>query len=158
MVKEKQIADELAACCLCVVPDRVNAFSARSTMNKVMEYMALEKPIVQFDTPEGRYSARGASLYAKPNDVDDFAGRVAELLDDPARAGQMGKLGRARFLHSLHWGRSVKSLYQAYDFVLAPKKSFELVTLPLKQAMGKNLSPNLPSHEPVLERQRSLKA
>ena len=40
----------------------------KSTMNKIMEYMAFGKPIVQFDVVEGRRSAMDASLYAKPND------------------------------------------------------------------------------------------
>ncbi|NNG02638.1 MAG: undecaprenyl-phosphate glucose phosphotransferase [Inquilinus sp.] len=118
MVEEKRIAEKLAACRVCVVPDRVNGFTARSTMNKVMEYMALSKPIVQFDTPEGRYSAGAAALYAKRNDVADFTDRIAELLDDPERARTMGRQGRARFLRSLHWGQSVKALYAAYDRVL----------------------------------------
>lgn len=119
MATQEQIAEELAPCQLCVVPDRVNEFSARSTMNKVMDYMALRKPMVQFDTPEGRYSAQSASLYAIPNNVDDFAERVAELLDNPEKARQMGKQGRTRFLRSLHWGHSVKALYEAYDYALA---------------------------------------
>lgn len=112
------MADELSPCQLCVVPDRVNEYTARCTMNKVMEYMALGKPIVQFDTPEGRYSAQDASLYATANDVDDFAEKVAELLEDPKRAQQMGSEGRKRFLSSLHWGHSVQPLYDAYDYVL----------------------------------------
>ncbi len=118
MVDQSRIAEELAPCSICVVPDRINEFTGRSTMNKVMEYMALEKPIVQFDSPTGRFSAKGAALYARPNDVADFTQKMAELLDDPERARRMGRQGRARFLRSLHWGRSVESLYQAYDWAL----------------------------------------
>lgn len=123
MVDEKRIASELAPCYLCVVPDRINEFTSRSTMNKVMEYMALQKPIVQFDNPEGRYSAGEASLYAAVNDVDDFTNKVMQLLDNPAQALQMGKEGRKDFLNKLHWEQSIKVLYQAYDFVLAPENS-----------------------------------
>ena len=118
MVAEDRIADLLAPCSVCVVPDRVNDFTARSTMNKVMEYMALEKPIVQFDTPEGRFSARESSLYARPNDVVDLADKIAALIDDPPLAHRMGRLGRARFLRRLHWGCSVATLHAAYDRVL----------------------------------------
>lgn len=120
MVDENRIAEELSPCLVCLAPDKVNEFTARSTMNKVMDYMALEKPIVQFDTPEGRYSARDAALYAVPNDIDDFAKRIVELLEDPNRAKQMGKDGRRRFLERLHWEHSVKALYEAYDYVLGP--------------------------------------
>jgi len=58
----------------------------KSTMNKIMEYMALGKPIVQFDLTEGRFSAQDASLYARRNDPEDLAAKIIELADDPARA------------------------------------------------------------------------
>jgi glycosyltransferase involved in cell wall biosynthesis len=119
MVAENAIARELAACSLCVVPDRVNDFTARSTMNKVMEYMALGKPVVQFDTPEGRATAGAAcSLYARPNDVADFAEKIAALVDDPERARRMGRRGRARFLRNLCWEQSAEALNHSYDWVL----------------------------------------
>ena len=53
----------------------------KSTMNKILEYMALGKPIVQFDLTEGKYSAQNASLYAKPNDAEDMAKKIIELLE-----------------------------------------------------------------------------
>ena len=118
MVDEMRMGEELSRCALCLVPDRVNEFTARSTMNKVMEYMSLAKPMVQFDTPEGRYSAGNASLYARPGDTDDFVEQVSKLLDNPEKAMQMGKQGRQRFLDALHWGHSVQVLYAAYDQVL----------------------------------------
>ena len=48
-----------------VSPDPKNPMNDISTMNKVMEYMTLEKPLVQFDLTEGRVSAGDASLYAR---------------------------------------------------------------------------------------------
>lgn len=76
---------------LCVNPDRVNPMNDKSTMNKILEYMAFSRPIVQFDVTEGRYSAGDASLYAKPNDVVDFAEKIAALLADPDRRAEMGR-------------------------------------------------------------------
>jgi glycosyltransferase involved in cell wall biosynthesis len=66
-----------------------------STMNKIMEYMAVEKPIVQFKTTERRISAQGASLYAKTNDPSDFAEKILELTD-PERRARMGEFGYRR--------------------------------------------------------------
>ena len=95
-------------------PDRVNPMNDKSTMNKILEYMALSKPIVQFEVTEGRVSAAEASLYAKPNDTVDFADKIETLLDDPALRDRMGAFGQERVSRDLHWGTSVAPLIAAY--------------------------------------------
>jgi glycosyltransferase involved in cell wall biosynthesis len=100
---------------VCVSPDTANAVNDKSTMNKIMEYMALGKPIVQFDLTEGRYSAREASLYARRNDDVDFAGKIVELLDDPDRCAKMGEFGRRRVENDLEWRHEVPKLLAAYE-------------------------------------------
>lgn len=99
---------------VCVNPDIANALNDRSTMNKIMEYMALGKPIVQFDLTEGRRSAQAASLYARRNDVADFAARIVELIDDPFLRAQMGEYGRARVVDELEWRHEAPKLAAAY--------------------------------------------
>ena len=84
-------------------------------MNKIMEYMALGKPIVQFDLTEGRYSAQDASLYARRNDVRDFAAKILELLDDPERRARMGEFGRRRIENELEWRHEFPKLIAAYE-------------------------------------------
>ena len=105
-----------------VSPDPRNAMNDISTMNKVMEYMTLEKPLVQFDLTEGRASAGDASLYARANDPLDFADKIAELIADPVAGQAMGKRGRARVLGSLSWDHSVPHLLAAYDRVFAKRR------------------------------------
>ena len=97
-----------------VSPDPKNAMNDISTMNKIMEYMTLEKPAVQFDLKEGRASAGGASLYARANDPKDFAAKIAWLIDHPDEGRKMGQLGRKRVLENLSWGHSVPHLLAAY--------------------------------------------
>ena len=99
---------------VCVNPDVANEMNDISTMNKIMEYMALGKPIVQFDLTEGRHSAQEASLYAKRNDPADFARRICELLDDPERRRRMGEYGRRRVLEQLEWRHEAPKLLAAY--------------------------------------------
>jgi glycosyltransferase involved in cell wall biosynthesis len=84
-------------------------------MNKILEYMALGKPIVQFDLTEGRFSAGEASLYARPNDVADFAIKLCELLDDPTRRATMGAIGRQRVEGGLAWHHQIPKLLEAYE-------------------------------------------
>lgn len=103
---------------VCVNPDRVNPMNDKSTMNKILEYMAFSKPIVQFDVTEGRKSALDASLYAKSNDAVDFAEKIISLIDDPRACAKMGAFGRARLERELSWDHQKKPLIDAYRMAL----------------------------------------
>ncbi len=104
---------------VCVNPDVATEMNDISTMNKIMEYMALGKPMVQFDLAEGRFSAQDASLYARRNDPLDMAAKIVELVDDPARRKAMGELGRRRVLEELEWRHEAPKLLAAYDALWA---------------------------------------
>jgi glycosyltransferase involved in cell wall biosynthesis len=105
---------------ICVNPDRANDMNDRSTMNKVMEYMALGKPLVQFDLTEGRVSAGEASWYARPNDVADLAQKIVALLSDEQQRIQMSAVGRERIEHLLSWQHEAPRLLAAYEHLLKP--------------------------------------
>jgi glycosyltransferase involved in cell wall biosynthesis len=107
----------LSSADVCVNPDRVNAMNDKSTMNKILEYMAFAKPIVQFDVTEGRYSAGEASLYAEPNDTSDMADKILSLIDNPTKCAVMGRLGRHRVETELSWDYQVEPLIAAYQRV-----------------------------------------
>lgn len=111
------LLDMLNTADICVNPDRVTPMNDLSTMNKILEYMTLKKPIVQFEMKEGRASAGEASLYAARNDPRDFARQIALLLDDPARREAMGEIGRARVEAGFSWDHSAPVLLAAYDRV-----------------------------------------
>jgi glycosyltransferase involved in cell wall biosynthesis len=115
---DKELWTILSTADVCVNPDRANAMNDKSTMNKILEYMALGKPIVQFDLTEGRHSAGDASLYAQANDVRDFALKLCELLDDPECRRRMGQIGRQRIEAELAWHHQVPALLTAYETAL----------------------------------------
>jgi glycosyltransferase involved in cell wall biosynthesis len=100
---------------VCVNPDEYNAMNDKSTMNKIVEYMALGKPIVQFDLAEGRYSAGDASLYAARNDARDMARNILSLIDNPDLCRRMGEIGRRRVVEELSWAHETPKLLAAYD-------------------------------------------
>jgi len=110
---------------VCVNPDVATEMNDISTMNKIMEYMALGKPIVQFDLTEGRFSAQGASLYARRNDPVDLAAKIVELLDDAQRRRAMGALGRRRVIEELEWRHEAPKLLAAYDALWASSSPCE---------------------------------
>jgi len=114
-VPDQALLEMLNTADVCANPDVANEMNDKSTMNKIMEYMALGKPIVQFDLAEGRFSAQEASLYAAKNDPEDMARKIVELLDDSERCARMGEFGRNRVINQLEWQFEVPKLLAAYD-------------------------------------------
>jgi glycosyltransferase involved in cell wall biosynthesis len=102
---------------ICVAPEPSNSYNDRSTLVKIMEYMAAARPTVAFDLPENRLSAGESALYAIPNDDQEFAAKIASLMDDPALRRTMGEVGRQRIETKLAWQYSIPSLMAAYDLV-----------------------------------------
>ena len=102
---------------VCVNPDRPSSMNDKSTMHKIMEYMALGKPIVQFDLTEGRFSAGEASLYVRNADTAEFGDKILELVDDPARRDAMGAFGQNRIHDELAWHHASTKLLGAYEKV-----------------------------------------
>ena len=105
----------LSAVHVCVQPDPLSPLNDKSTMNKLMEYMALGKPTVAFDLIETRFSAQDAALYVQPNNELEFAERVGWLLDNPDECKRMGDIGRRRVANTLAWEYSKPELLQAYS-------------------------------------------
>ena len=119
-VPDHELLVVLSTADVCINPDTANDMNDKSTMNKVLEYMALGKPIVQFDLTEGRWAAQDASLYARRHDSADFAAKIAELIDDPVRRAAMGGAGRRRVETQLEWSHQAPRLLAAYDALWRP--------------------------------------
>ena len=138
-VSDDVLRDALGASDVCVNPDKPSELNDKSTMNKIIEYMALGKPIVQFEVTEGRFSAQEASLYARPGDVADLADKLLQLLDDPPLRERMGAFGRARVESDLAWDHSARRLLAAYDKVFEPRAAFALATAPIRGKKAESL-------------------
>jgi len=113
-IPDADLVRYLSTADVCLSPDPLNPLNDVSTMNKIMEYMAMSRPIVSFDLREARVSAGEAAVYAPANDVSEFAKLVARLLDDPHERARMGTLGKARVDGPLSWENSRKALLTAY--------------------------------------------
>ena len=120
-IPDREMIEYISICDVCVNSDVVNEFNDKSTMNKVLEYMVLGKPIVQFDMKEARYSAQDASLYAKSNDTKDFAKKILTLLDNEAQRKKMGEIGKERIKKELSWENSERSLIEAYTHLFTKR-------------------------------------
>jgi glycosyltransferase involved in cell wall biosynthesis len=98
-------------------PDPKNPLNDVSTMNKTMEYMAFELPVVAFDLRETRVSADEAAVYVTPNDVREYAKAIVDLMDDEATRAQLGKLGRARVEDVLAWSYQERAYLGVFERV-----------------------------------------
>ena len=117
-VSDEELIARLSSADVCVNPDPENGFNELCTMNKIIEYMALARPVVQFDLLEGRRSAGAASLYAQPNDPGSLASEIEVLLDEPERAAALGRIGRQRVVEELGWPQQRQPLLRAYGAVM----------------------------------------
>jgi glycosyltransferase involved in cell wall biosynthesis len=122
-ISDEDLLRYLSTSDVCLSPDPMNPLNNVSTMNKVMEYMAMSKPIVSFDLKEARVSAGEAAVYAPANDELAFAALIAQLLDDPEARARMGEIGRARVAGPLSWDVSRSALIGAYEAVSSYERS-----------------------------------
>jgi glycosyltransferase involved in cell wall biosynthesis len=124
-VPDQQLLDVLSTADVCVNPDKPCEMNDISTMIKIMEYMALGKPIVQFNLKEGRFSAGQASLYSdNGNHIADFAEKILWLLEHPEDRKRMGDFGRKRVETELAWDYSVEHLLAAYERVFSKRADY----------------------------------
>ncbi|MEW1604623.1 glycosyltransferase family 4 protein [Streptomyces sp. NPDC093808] len=114
-VPDADLVRWLSTADVCLSPDPCNPLNDVSTMNKVLEYMVMGRPIVSFDLKEARVSAGEAAVYAKDDDEGEFAALIARLLDDPEQRSRMGRSGQERINGPLAWRHSQAALLAAYE-------------------------------------------
>lgn len=112
-----ELYEILSTADICINPEFKNSFTDKSTMMKIMDYMVFRKPIVQFDTTEGRVTAGEASLYIAGNSETKFADALIELLKDSDRRKKMGEAGWVRICKDLSWEKQQHNLIAAYEYM-----------------------------------------
>jgi glycosyltransferase involved in cell wall biosynthesis len=121
-IPDDQLIEILSTADVCLAPDPKNPLNDVSSMNKIVEYMAVGRAIVSYDLREARVSAGAAAAYAAADDPADFAREIAELLDAPDRRTEMGRIGRERVAGELSWSRSEERLLAAYERALERRR------------------------------------
>jgi glycosyltransferase involved in cell wall biosynthesis len=117
-IPDADVMRYLSTADICLDPNPSSPLNDVSTWIKVMEYMALGKPVVSFDLKETRTSAGDAAVYVPPNDEAAFAKAVAALMDDADRRQKMGAIGRRRVDEKLSWNITSHNLLSAYGQLL----------------------------------------
>ncbi|MGH9430953.1 MAG: glycosyltransferase family 4 protein [Terriglobia bacterium] len=130
-IPRDELAQYLSTADVGVASDPLNPMNDKSTMGKVLEYMAFNLPVVQFEVTEGRRSAGEASLYARPNDPLDFADKILQLIDSEELRHRMGGIGRQRIEQIFNWEIDRQSLLEAYAKALSSSPAQPLAKIPL---------------------------
>lgn len=113
-ISDKDALRYLSTADLAASPDPENPLNSISTMNKVMEYMITKCPIVSYDLPEAKYSAKDSAVYVKGNDFEEFAKQISILLDNEERRKKMAEYGYNRVIENLIWEKQVDNLLKIY--------------------------------------------
>jgi glycosyltransferase involved in cell wall biosynthesis len=119
-IPDLELIEWLSTCEVCVAPDPKDPLNDISSFNKVVEYMALAKPIVAFDLQELRVTAKDAAVYVAANDEKAFGDAIARLLDAPEQRYRMSVAGRQRFETQLAWEHQEARLLTLYRDLLGP--------------------------------------
>jgi glycosyltransferase involved in cell wall biosynthesis len=113
-VSDEDLVRYLSTADICLDPNPSNPLNDVSTWIKVMEYMAVGKPVVSFDLKETRVTAQDAAVYVEPNDDLAFAKQIAFLMDRPELRKKMGEFGKRRVEKELAWDVVSQNLLRAY--------------------------------------------
>lgn len=117
-IPDDELLAYLSTADVALSPDPHNPLNDVSTMNKIMEYMAVGLPIVSFELREAQVSAGDAARYVRCNDTQAFAAAASALLDDPAERRRRGRIGQERVAGSLSWEHSKAQLVASYAAAL----------------------------------------
>jgi glycosyltransferase involved in cell wall biosynthesis len=117
-LSQEEFAPYLSTASVGVSPDPPTPMNDKSTMNKILEYMAYGLPVVLYNLAEGRCSAADAALYARNGDTEDFAQKILTLLESESLRGELGARGRKRIEESLNWDNEKPNLLEAYATAL----------------------------------------
>jgi glycosyltransferase involved in cell wall biosynthesis len=115
---DEDVAAYFSTAAFGVAPDRNTPMNDKSTMNKILEYMAFGLPVVLYDLTEGRRSADDAGLYARNDDPEDFAQKMLALLESESMRTELGARGRKRIEEKLNWDNEKRALLAAYAAAL----------------------------------------
>jgi glycosyltransferase involved in cell wall biosynthesis len=121
----ERVADLLAVSDVCVLSSKAEGFS-----NSILEYMAASRPVVATDVGGAREAIIDGrtGFIVSPGDGTAMAVRLIELLQDPAKAREMGEQGRRIALENFSIDAQVSATEELYDRLLAEAKAADRKT------------------------------
>jgi glycosyltransferase involved in cell wall biosynthesis len=112
----ERLREVVASADIAVEPCHSNPFNDASTMVKVMDYLAMGKPIVAYDLPEHRVTAGEAGVFVSPKGgAEGLGDAIQRLAGDPERRKALGTAALARLPSAgLTYADTQRALLAAY--------------------------------------------
>lgn len=97
-----------------IIPDTPN--NAASMPNKLFQYLAAGLPVVCSDLPQLRavVEESGAGIAVDTRDAAGIARAISEMLADPLRLAERGRLARVAAEERYNWAVAARELLEAY--------------------------------------------
>lgn len=89
---------------------------------KITNYMAMQLPVVAFDSAVAREILGDDGVYAEMGNARSLASAIEGLLSDEELAGSLGRALRCRAVSSLSWERAARQIMNVYAEALANGK------------------------------------
>lgn len=108
-----------------VIPDPVNEYNDKISMNKVFEYSAMGVPPVSYRLTETQRLLGSAGTYAEDDTPDGLARACASLIDDEELRQQKGRAAKALADAKFEWAHEAHKYVSAYERLLPETKNVD---------------------------------
>lgn len=117
-LKGEALIEAMSSFDIGIIPDPVNQYNDKISMNKVFEYSALGVPSVAYPLTETRRLLGTAGTYADNETPDGLARACALLIDDDALRESRGRAAKTYADTHFEWASEAEKLVAAYERLL----------------------------------------
>jgi glycosyltransferase involved in cell wall biosynthesis len=115
------VPEFLAASDLVVVPQRSNPISEGQISARLVDAMAMQKPIVSTRTSDNEDLLLAGAIFANEHDPQDLSEKIQYLLDNPQDSAKRARIARQRFMEKLSLDAMRQKLLPELERLLANK-------------------------------------
>lgn len=121
LIPMEQVAETMSTIDLGVVPKRKGSFGNEAFSTKIMEFMAMNVPVVVANTRIDQYyfDKRIVEFFESEN-VDDLAAKILGLINNPARREELRERA-SKFIQSNNWNVKKNEYLDLVDHLVSKK-------------------------------------
>jgi glycosyltransferase involved in cell wall biosynthesis len=108
-----------------IIPDPINEYNDKISMNKVFEYSALGLPSVAYNLSETRRLLGAAGRFSDDATPLGLARTCLTLIDDEKARAECGRAAEALAIERFDWGREAAKYVAAYERLIDIRQHFD---------------------------------